>query len=268
MSTAKTGIQPPYENTRSTQGRVAAVRGRTKLSCRPTDTWGSYIKGILQDSGKSWESRGAGRMPRRRAGPRRGLRDGYGRMGSDRAERKRILEAVRGDQGAFGELFKRHHGQLVGFLWTLTHDHALACDLAQDTFVRAYLGIHKLKNPDGFRSWLHRIALHAAIDWKRREPVGSVALDGSDDPVLGITSDKDSEDSPTRSEALRQEVRTLVKQLPEAYALLVFLHYYGELSCKEIAVVTRLSVANVKIRLFRARKALRCALNGMVVHGV
>src|SRR5215469_2267669 len=99
-------------------------------------------------------------------------RDLRGRL-EDAAEEAVVARAMGGDDGAFAELVRRRQKRVRDMLRRLCGDHALADDLAQKTFVRAWRGIGALRDPGAFGGWLKRVAVHAWLAEARRvaEPI-------------------------------------------------------------------------------------------------
>ena len=120
-----------------------------------------------------------------------------------------------------------------------------ADDAVQEVFLRLYTAKKPLEGEEHLRRWLLRVTVNHCRDvlrspWRRRR----VSLDQLPaEPVFQAPE----------QEALYQTVMAL----PEQYRIVLVLFYYEDLSVREIAAVLRISEANVKTRLSRARKRLR-----------
>jgi RNA polymerase sigma-70 factor (ECF subfamily) len=79
-----------------------------------------------------------------------------------------VALAMSGDDGAFGELVRRRQKRVRDLLRRLCGNHALADDLAQQTFVQAWRGIRALRDPGAFGGWLKRVAVNAWLAEARR----------------------------------------------------------------------------------------------------
>jgi RNA polymerase sigma factor (sigma-70 family) len=168
------------------------------------------------------------------------------------------LLAVRcqlGDRAAFDDLIARWHEPLWRYLRRLTgHDEA-ARDLAQDTWMRVFRGVARLREPAKLRPWLFGIARRVAMDRLRVQYAQAPAAQVDLEEVAAEESDMN----------LEEEIATLeagLASLPiiEREALMLF--YLRELSLEEIAGLVEVPVGTVKSRLFRARQMLRRALEG------
>ena len=156
------------------------------------------------------------------------------------------------DRQAFGLLVEAYSDPLRRFVLSLTKgDVALADDLAQDTFLKAYLSIRTLNGITRFRTWLFRIAYNEFITHTRRSrPAASLdeaAQAADDDPETGATI-PDS----TLAEA--------IMRLPDTQRAIVQLFYFEEFPISRISTITGLPQGTVKSYLSRARARLALLL--------
>ncbi len=157
-----------------------------------------------------------------------------------------------GHPKAFGDLVDRYQGPLVRYLTGRLGSEEEAAELAQETFVRAWCTLRKLKKPESFHCWLLGIAGRVAKEnqrkWHRRGQVVSLAREPAvrrgDCP--GAASDRPEM-------ALDQAV----SGLPEIYREVVLLRYYGGLTCADVGRELGLSLGAVTMRLSRAYGLLR-----------
>lgn len=157
------------------------------------------------------------------------------------------------DRHAFGELVEAYSDRLRSFLLSLTRgDVALVDDLAQDTFLKAYLSIRSLRAVTQFRIWLFRIAYNEFISHMRRSGK-ACPLDDSDGADIADEEEEESEISDTTlAEALMS--------LTDAQRTVVQLFYFEELSIARITSVTGICQNSVKSHLSRARRRLASLL--------
>jgi RNA polymerase sigma-70 factor (ECF subfamily) len=149
----------------------------------------------------------------------------------------------------FRHLVGRHEASLVAFLLGRLSDRDEAVEAAQETMVRAYFALPKLKKPEAFSSWLLGIADHVAKESMRRKR-RSPRLDG--DTVLDSVA--------ARAETDRSPDSTLARAvagLPEEQRNVILLRFYGNQSCDEIGRHLGVSLGTVTSRLSRAYSRLR-----------
>jgi RNA polymerase sigma factor (sigma-70 family) len=157
---------------------------------------------------------------------------------------------VSDDHAAFGELVNRHQSSVRNFLRHLTSgDHALADDLAQETFVQAYRGLTRFRGASVFLTWLLGIAHN---QWRnhRRRPA-ALAVETSDldrlDPVPASAHLSD----------LKHDLSAALRHLDAEERTVLHLHYQEGLSQSEIAAVLDWPLGTVKTTLTRSREKLR-----------
>lgn len=165
----------------------------------------------------------------------------------------------RGDRECLGELVRRHHGPLLGFLYrALNGDRPLAEDLVQEAFLRVLRGIAQYQAPRPFKPWLYGIALHLARDHHRRLSTRLAAgPDESERAWERLPAPGDPPESSFLAAAEAQRVARAVQALPDHQREAVLLRYYQDLSLAEIAAVVEAPVGTVKSRLSLGLKKLR-----------
>jgi RNA polymerase sigma-70 factor (ECF subfamily) len=148
-------------------------------------------------------------------------------------------------------LFCQYGQSICRYLARLTGDVDRAEDLAQETFVRAYLALEQGARWDNPRAWLYRVASRLAInDHRRRKLIQWLPLWSTDvDPALGVEA--------TVTEQLA--VREALAALPPKYKIPLVLYASEGYSVAEIAALLETSTGAIKVRLYRARDKFRRA---------
>jgi RNA polymerase sigma-70 factor (ECF subfamily) len=156
------------------------------------------------------------------------------------------------DPAAFAELLRRHQGRVRGLLLRLSGgDRALADDLAQDVFLRAYRGLESFQGRARLSTWLYRIACNVYFNHRTRTRTTAPLPDGFESRGRGA-------DVPSAGRCdLRRDLAAAIAALPERYRVVVTLHYVEELSYPEIAETLELPIGTIKTHLHRAKKLLR-----------
>ena len=172
-----------------------------------------------------------------------------------------VEKTLAGDDTAFRTLVERHTGAVFNTAYRLLGNRADAADAAQDTFLRAYRALHTFRTDAPLKPWLCRIAANVSLNrLKRHKPTLSLEDHpaGTDPPAI-----PDLSAEPQRAVLAAErdrELRAAILALPPDQRTIIELRHFQELSYAEIAAALKISVANVKIKLFRARKALRTIL--------
>ena len=150
-----------------------------------------------------------------------------------------------GENGAFDVLLQRHQGRVFSYIMNIVKDKDLADDLFQETFVKAIVTINQGRYTENgkFPAWITRIAHNLIIDYFRQEK--SLAQLSCDENVNILNrkelSDETIEDSIVREQILN-DVRLLVGQLPPLQREVLEMRYYQDMSFKEIAENTGVSI--------------------------
>ncbi len=160
----------------------------------------------------------------------------------------------------FEELISLEYKQLYTFLFYITKDKQLAEDALQNTMLIAYVKLHTLNHTSKFKSWIFvigkREALKIVKKYKREVPQDELALDlikSSQDFLLTEKIILDNE----LKEATVQAIQSLKSELQE----IIFLHYYNDLSFKEISLVLGVNSTLIRVRHMKAKEKICKFLN-------
>ena len=184
-----------------------------------------------------------------------------------------LLEAVkRDDPGAFDAFVDRYGRRLMAFGVRMCGHHEDAEDVFQETLLKAYLGLKDLREPKALRTWLYRVAANACRMKRRKEkPSREISLDdfkpaGFDEAMTAEIPDWSGlPDDATERAELRTALEKEIAQLPPDYRLVLLLRDVEGLSTQETADALQVRVPAVKMRLHRARMALRGQLEAFQV---
>ena len=156
------------------------------------------------------------------------------------------------DQHAFGELVRRHQSSVRGLLRQLTRtDIALADDLAQETFLRAYKNIRSFRGEARFSTWLYRIAYNCFRENARRRK-----------ELVGINEEQlqSEHDHQMADPALRHDLMYALSLLPLHERSAVLLCCQNGLSHEEATRVLDIPLGTVKTNVLRGREKLKRTL--------
>ena len=172
---------------------------------------------------------------------------------------------VHDDRNAFSELVRRHQSAVRTTLRRLTAgNHALADDLAQDTFMLAYRNLKSFRQDAQFSTWLYRIATNAFLaDARKRkeELLGDRDQDlVSDDDDVGDRPGEGAGVDHARGASLRIDMDRALAVLSDAERAAIVQCYHNDLSHEEAAVVLNCPVGTVKTHILRAKAKLKTKL--------
>ena len=176
-------------------------------------------------------------------------------------DRDLVSRALAGSADAHRLLVERYQRPVLALVGRMTRDPALAEDIAQEAFVRAFDRLHTFDSSRNFSSWLFKIAHNRTIDHLRRRRVQTVPLEASDpsgEETWEVLEASEDEGPGRRAEAaeLARALDDAIAGLRPNYREVLLLRFQAGLTYDEIADATGRTLATVKVQLHRARKAL------------
>jgi len=159
------------------------------------------------------------------------------------------------DPAAFGELVRRHQSQVRNFLRRLTGDFALADDLAQDCFLRAWDKLQTYSGSGSFIGWLLKVAYTTFLQSKRKSKRYVEILDEAG-RIARSESKTCTEDSVEVS-----DLEKLLAVLTEEERAVMIMSYACGLSHREIGEATGLPVGTIKSTIYRGKEKIRTSFD-------
>ena len=191
----------------------------------------------------------------------------------EKSDGELIRESRRGGREAFQELVRRYQKRVTAVALGMVHNPEDALEIVQDAFVKAYENIDKFKGESSVYTWLYRIVVNRAIDFRRRErrhpTVRFEDRPGSDEkrePYEDTLKDDNPRD-PFESFSSREigdRVTEAINELTADHKAVILLREVEGLSYEEISRVMQCSKGTVMSRLHYARKKLQQKLKDLV----
>lgn len=176
-------------------------------------------------------------------------------MEEDSKDEEIVSRIQAGEIEPFSILVKRYEAKMMRYARKFLITQGDAEDLVQDVFLKAYVNIQSFDTSRRFSPWLYRIAHNTFINAikKRGEEVPFFDVDTLfPHPTTNETGESDLE----RKE-LKTKLDISLNKLPPKYREPLVLHYFEELSYKEIAEVLRIPVSTVGVRLRRGKNVMK-----------
>lgn len=175
-------------------------------------------------------------------------------------ERQWVARAVRGEPGAFGQLYRQHVDRVYHYVYFRVRDERLAEDLTQDVFVNALRGVASLRDEEKFVNWLLRIAHNRVSNHWRARAAGPdwaelAAQDADESPPDLAAEDEALSRVERREDAAGLLAR--VAELTELQRQVIALRFVAGLSVAETAELMQRSDNAVKNLQHHALRALR-----------
>lgn len=168
------------------------------------------------------------------------------RIYNDKSDDQLISLYVDGKNEAFDALLERHKDRLFTYIFHAVKNEELADDIFQDTFVKAIMTIRQGRYVDKghFAAWITRIAHNLIIDYFRQ--VRNENLQSTDDEDVNILNRKEFSDITVEDtlvmNQIHSDVRRLIRKLPDNQREVLVMRYYRNMSFKEIADTTGVSI--------------------------
>lgn len=176
------------------------------------------------------------------------------RGGTSVDEAELVARSQSGDTDAYDQLVGAYQHRIFSLAYRITGNREDAWDAAQEAFLKAYRNLRGFHGRAAFLTWLHRIAVNAALDVVRRRPAQppvplDVSLKSLDDPA----------DEVMRSDT-QQRVHRAIARLPVEQRVAIVLRDLHGLRYDEIAGVLQIPIGTVRSRISRGREMLRITL--------
>ena len=157
-----------------------------------------------------------------------------------------VAAYANGNNEAFDALLNRHQTQVFSYIMRIVRNRDLANDIFQETFVKAITTIRQGRYTDAgkFGAWVNRIAHNLVIDFYRQEK--SENTTSTDEGEMDILNRADLSEGTVEdvivNEQIRKDVRRIIRELPKTQRDVLVMRYYRNLSFKQIADMTGVSI--------------------------
>jgi RNA polymerase sigma-70 factor (ECF subfamily) len=168
-----------------------------------------------------------------------------------------VTRVCAGDAEAFRLIFERYSRPVISFIFDMVNDRALAEELTQETFVRAFRAIRTMRRETKLSTWLFGIARNVARESLRARTRAVRHVDLTDKSVMDLSDDKPVPVEGVLSKELNEVIRRSLSALDEDKRLVFTLKVLHQCSYEEIAEITGFSIAKLKTDLHRARAEMR-----------
>lgn len=158
------------------------------------------------------------------------------------------MSYVNGNNRAFDVLLSRNQSKLFAYILFVVHDRDTADDIFQETFVKVVTRLQQGKySPTGkFGAWVMRIAHNVIMDWYREQRMDRIVEAPKENDLSNVGRKDDLLDGSIEAQFVNTQiladVRKMMNQLPAPQREVVYMRFYQELSFKEIAETTGVSI--------------------------
>lgn len=180
-------------------------------------------------------------------------RDSSSNVGDAPDESQLVKRAHEGDQLAFEVLYERYNMRICRYLSRMTGNDGIGCELAQETFLKAWEGLPGLREPSRFAGWLYRIATNCAYSYQQRAKHMQV-----------VSWDVYSEEYEERDAAGQEEqieetelLKLALTRVSATYRPCLILYVIEELPQRQIAELLKIKESSVSKYVSRGKEELR-----------
>ncbi|MBO6287375.1 MAG: sigma-70 family RNA polymerase sigma factor [Prevotella sp.] len=157
------------------------------------------------------------------------------------------LSYVEGNNRAFDELLRRTQSELFTYILCVVHDEEMANDIFQETFVKVIMRLHhgRYEAKGKFAAWLVRIAHNVIMDWYRDHQQQNLVEVATDNDLSNFGGEDVLErniENAYVNDQVMSDVRQLMNGLPPMQREVVYMRFFQQLSFREIAEATGVSI--------------------------
>ena len=167
---------------------------------------------------------------------------------------EKILE---GDTEAFRAIVDRHKAKVYYLGLKFFHNAQDAEDFAQDVFLKVFKKLGSFLGDVPFGAWLYRIAFNCAVN---KYHYDHRRLTDPEEPTEADEYLYEKYSGPEKSlanEEIRKKVNEALEKLPEAYSIVIRMHYFDGLTYTDISEITDIPVNTIKSHILRAKKLIK-----------
>jgi len=168
-----------------------------------------------------------------------------------------IKSVLSGNTAAYSKLVDKYGSYVMSLTVRYINDRQKAEELAQDVFIKAWHNLPGWRGEAKFSTWLFTIVHTTCLSYLRKKKNVSIPVEESVMKNIIHSSVKNEGLPKLDNDHRKAAMNSALEQLEESDAQVLSLFYMGEQKIDEIAIITGLSVSNVKVRLFRARQKLK-----------
>ena len=166
-----------------------------------------------------------------------------------------VQEVRQGNRQAFTELMRRYQQRVYWTARRIVGSHEDADDIAQETFVKAFLALGDFRGDSSFFTWLYRIAVNLSLNAARKQQFLGY-LRQSEMVARLLPSEKDPSHELEQQE-MQSMLQQAIKELPEKQREVFVMRYFDELPYQEISAILKTSVGGLKANYFHAVRKIR-----------
>jgi RNA polymerase sigma-70 factor (ECF subfamily) len=172
-----------------------------------------------------------------------------------RSDLELVQEVRNGKRQAFTELMRRYQKRVYWTARRIVGGHEEADDIAQETFVKAFLALGDFRGDSSFFTWLYRIAVNLSLNAVRKQQLMGYVRQS--EIVNWLLPSRDNPDEQYLAKETASNVERAIAQLPEKQRAVFVMRYHEEMSYEEISKILHTSVGGLKANYFHALRKVQ-----------
>ncbi|MGM9807340.1 MAG: RNA polymerase sigma factor [Candidatus Onthomorpha sp.] len=163
----------------------------------------------------------------------------------ERSDMDLLRAYAEGESSAFEVLYNRHQQRLYNYVFSMVKDKTLTGDIVQETFIKAdqTLRAGVYRDEGKFIQWVMRIAHNIVIDYFRKNQKLRLVYSTEENDIFDLVDSVDeSAETTIIRKQIHSDVRKLIKKLPDEQRRVLVMRHYADMSFKEIAEKTGVSI--------------------------
>lgn len=173
---------------------------------------------------------------------------------NEQTDQELVRGCLRGDEACFGQLLGRYEKPVYNLAFRFAGTKDDAEDITQAAFVKVYENLASYDPRRKFFSWMYRIALNEALNFKR-------AQKGASDLPEDVPVEEETIHEKLENQEEQQQIEQALFGLSPDLRSVIVLHYFADCSYADISFILDIPERTVKSRLYEARDRLRRLLN-------
>jgi len=172
-----------------------------------------------------------------------------------------ITEILAGEKNKYALLMRKYNQRLYRITKGYLQDEAEIEDTMQDTYVKAYQNLAKFEGRSQFGTWVTKILINECLQRVKKINRKDLYENTAENSITMNITDHQNPETKALNRELKQVLEKNIESLPEKYKVVFLMREVEHMSIEETSQVLDLSIANVKIRLNRAKAMLRKSLS-------
>lgn len=175
-----------------------------------------------------------------------------------------VEKVLEGDTGSYRVIVDRHKSRIFYLGLRFFHNNEDAQDFAQEVFIKAFKKLYSFSGEVPFGAWLYRLAFNCAVNKYEFDKLRLTEPEEPEERRGYAYEEYTAPEKAAMDEELRGKVNDALADLPDAYKIVIRMHFFDHLTYGEISEITDIPVNTIKSHVSRAKKLIKDVLSSYV----